>query len=102
MVSEGQAVEAAREFLLRTYGDGPPTIIVEPGRTVDYGVAWGIRFDSAERRDTGDATRAPIQRMVLVPKDGSPAHFPPTAVPTEEYLAKIRSRGEWPRTGPED
>lgn len=98
MVSEEQAVQAAREFLLRMYGDGPPTIIIEPEKTIEYDIAWGIRFDSSERRETGDMTRAPLQRVVLVPKDGSSPHFPPTAVPTAEYLEQIRSRGEWPHT----
>src|SRR5206468_9721216 len=65
------SVEAARVHLREIYGDGPPTIVMQPELSVEHDMAWAVRFDSQEHLDTGDITQAPMVRMVVVFKDGS-------------------------------
>lgn len=84
MLSKDEAHARAVEFLKRTYADDPMTIVLQPELTVEHDWAWAVRFDSQEHLDTGDIFKAPFSRLLVVPKDGSPVHFAPTALSVEQ------------------
>ncbi|MCW2872588.1 YrhB domain-containing protein [Actinacidiphila oryziradicis] len=82
-----EAVETARVFLHGIYGDGPPTIVIDPAEAVEHSLAWTVLFDSQEHIDTGDFTQAPLLRLVVVFKDKSDVVFHPSAYTVEESEA---------------
>ncbi|MER8003224.1 YrhB domain-containing protein [Streptomyces sp. NPDC095613] len=98
MLSLNDAVEIARPYLTKVYEYESYTIVMQPELSVEHPAAWAIRFDTQEHLDTGDSWQAPLTRVVVVPKDGSPPHFAPSNFTSEqfdEYLA----RGEWLPSG---
>ncbi|WP_327288418.1 YrhB domain-containing protein [Streptomyces sp. NBC_01198] len=94
-MTEEEALAAAWAFLRDRYGDGPPTIVIEPGSTAEYRLAWTVRFDSQEHIDTGDFTQAPMVREIVVFKDGSLIGFTPSALSTPDATAWFED-GVWP------
>ncbi|MGW5663772.1 YrhB family protein [Streptomyces sp. NPDC003758] len=95
-MTRDEAVEAARVHLRTIYGDGPPTIVMEPELSVEHDAAWAVRFDSQEHIDTGDITQAPMVRVVAVFKDRSFVGFPPSACTTEQSKTWLAT-GQRPR-----
>ncbi|WP_052848686.1 YrhB domain-containing protein [Streptomyces avicenniae] len=89
MVSHEEALRAAVEYLRHTYRDMPYTFVMEPELTTEHREVWAIRFDTEERRDTGDMTKAPFTRLLLVPKDGAEPWFPPSAWSVGEFEAQL-------------
>ncbi|MGW7519820.1 YrhB domain-containing protein [Streptomyces sp. NPDC054796] len=90
MLSHEDALAEARAFLGRTMADGQYTIVLQPELTKEHAVAWAIRFDSQEHLDTGDMTRAPFTRVVIVPKDGAePPYFPPSHLSVAELNERL-------------
>lgn len=94
-MTEEEALAAAWAFLRDRYGDGPPTIVIGPGSTTEYRLAWTVRFDSQEHIDTGDMMQAPMVREVVVFKDGSLIDFTPSALSRENATAWFED-GVWP------
>jgi hypothetical protein len=94
-MTEEEALAAARAFLRDRYGDGPPTIVIEPGGTTEYRLAWTVGFDSQEHIDTGDFTQAPMVRQLVVFKDGSLIDFTPSALTAQESVTWCED-GVWP------
>ena len=93
MISEEAAFASAREFLdghRETY-----TPVLLPKESLEHAVAWLVRFDSKEHLETGDMRFMPFTRVLVVPKGGTPVHFPPTYLPLEVYLDELAA-GEWP------
>lgn len=90
MVSRDDANRAAERVLAQTYGDGAvgSTHVIEGLSEVSN--AWIVAFDLADV-DTDDPTQLPMVRNIIVPKDGAPAHYPPTAFPILDYLSKVES-----------
>ncbi|WSJ66129.1 YrhB family protein [Kitasatospora sp. NBC_01302] len=90
MLSRSEAHDRAMDFLDQHYAKDPMTIVLQPELTAEHDWAWAVRFDSQEHLDTGDIFKAPFTRLLIVPKDGSPVHFPPTSFTLEQtahYLA---------------
>ncbi|MCM2425797.1 YrhB domain-containing protein [Streptomyces sp. RKAG337] len=94
-MTKDEALIAAQKFLHRTYGDGPPTIVMEPEATVEHALAWVVCFDTQEHLDTGDFTKAPMNRVIVVFKDGSELGFAPGALTTDEFNSWLTT-GQWP------
>ncbi|WP_351223684.1 hypothetical protein [Streptomyces sp. NPDC002133] len=93
---KNDAVEAARAFLAEPYTDEPWTIVVQPEPSQEHPIARQVRFDSKEHLVAGEFGKAPFTRVVvLMPKDGSPVHFPPSHIPVADRL-DLPTRGEWP------
>ncbi|MCX4747438.1 YrhB family protein [Kitasatospora sp. NBC_01287] len=95
MLSRSEAHDRAKEFLNQHYVNVPMTIVLQPELTVEHDWAWAVRFDSQEHLDTGDIFKAPFNRLLVVPKDGSPAHPAPTAF-TLEQTTHYLGTGERP------
>jgi hypothetical protein len=95
-MTRDEAVEAARVHLREIYGDGPPTIVMQPEGSVEHDAAWLVRFDSQEHIDTGDITKAPMTLVIAVFKDGSFVGFPPSAYTTEQLRTWLAT-GQRPR-----
>jgi hypothetical protein len=79
-----EAVETARAFLYEAYEDDPLAIVIDPSDAVEHPLAWTVLFNSQEAIDTGDWTKAPINRVIVVFKDQSYLGFHPTAFTVEE------------------
>ncbi|MFE0759803.1 YrhB domain-containing protein [Streptomyces smyrnaeus] len=89
MISHDDALEAARAFLRTSPYANQFTLVLQPDLSREYERAWAIRFDSQEHLETGDETRAPFVRVVIVPKDGAAPHLPPTHLPVAEYVRDL-------------
>ncbi|MFI1175629.1 YrhB domain-containing protein [Streptomyces melanogenes] len=83
------AVAAASKFLAATPIADQCTIVVLPEISVEHHKAWAVSFDSQEHIDTQDLSLAPFMRVVIVPKDGSRPHFPPSYIPVREYVEQL-------------
>jgi hypothetical protein len=88
-VSGEEAVRVAAEYLRNVYRDEEYTFVMQPERSVEYRTAWAVNFDTQEHLDTGDMTKAPLIRVLAVPKDGSPPYFPPSAWSVSEFEARL-------------
>ncbi|GAB2722477.1 YrhB domain-containing protein [Kitasatospora kifunensis] len=95
MLSRSEAHDRAKEFLDQHYVNDPMTIVLQPELTAEHDWAWAVRFDSQEHLDTGDIFKAPFNRLLIVPKDGSPVHLAPTGF-TMDQTAHYLGTGEHP------
>ncbi|MFE6287641.1 YrhB domain-containing protein [Streptomyces sp. NPDC057877] len=96
MVTKDQAVSSAERFLkTAAYPDRADSVVMLPDTAIELGYGWTVRFDFQEHIDTGDMATAPFTSVVVVPHDGTPAHFPPTAYPVDRYM-DMRATGNWP------
>jgi hypothetical protein len=95
-VSKEDAVAAGARFLrTECYPDRADSVVMLPDSAVEFTYGWTVRFDFREHIETGDPTKAPFSAVVVVPHDGTPAHFAPTFPPTETYMT-LRATGAWP------
>ncbi|MFF2538596.1 YrhB domain-containing protein [Streptomyces cyaneofuscatus] len=96
MVDKNETVTRAAEFLKKVaYPDRPDSVVMLPETAIEFTYGWTVCFDFKEHIETGDFTQAPFSAVVVVPHDGSAAHFAPTFPPTEEYMA-LQASGNWP------
>ncbi|MFC4503033.1 MULTISPECIES: YrhB domain-containing protein [Streptomyces] len=96
MVTKEEAVSAGANFLrTAAYPDRANSVVMLPETAVEFTYGWTVRFDFKEHIETGDFAQAPFSSVVVVPHDGTPAHFPPTFPPTELYM-EMRATGNWP------
>ncbi|WP_103501094.1 YrhB domain-containing protein [Streptomyces sp. SM14] len=91
MVSREDALRIAVDHLHKVYEREGYAFVAEPALTQEYRSLWAVRFDTQESRDTGDMTKAPFVRVLLVPKDGGRPWFPPTALPLGDYVAQFEA-----------
>ncbi|WP_314175664.1 YrhB domain-containing protein [Streptomyces winkii] len=89
MLTHDEAHRWAREHLERIGYLGELTLVMQPQLSTEYEPAWAVRFDSREHLETGDVTKAPFTRVLIVPKDGSEPYFPPTHQPVAEFIEQI-------------
>ncbi|MGW7412100.1 YrhB domain-containing protein [Streptomyces sp. NPDC054863] len=95
MLSRAEAVDAAAVLLQRVYPEKAGSLVMVPERSVDHPYGWVVRFDFQEHIDSGDWLQSPVTSVVVVPHDGSKAHFPPSVFPVEDYMSR-RASGDWP------
>ncbi|MEW2621213.1 toxin glutamine deamidase domain-containing protein [Streptomyces sp. NPDC048106] len=96
MVTREEAVATAERWLRTSvYPQRAASVVMLPETATWYPYAWTVDFDFQEHLDTGDPAQAPFCRLVVVPHDGTGAHWPPSHMPTEQYLA---TRAAEPRT----
>lgn len=96
MVTREEAVAIAADFLKKiAYPDRPDSVVMLPDTCVEFTYGWTVRFDFKEHIETGDFTKAPFSSVVVVPHDGTAAHFAPTFPATDIYM-DLRAKGEWP------
>ncbi|MGP4114868.1 YrhB domain-containing protein [Streptomyces sp. 4N509B] len=93
MLSKEEAISMAEDYLREvfTLDQQPWTPVMEPDSCTEYDHLWAVPFDTQEHIDTGDIQQAPLVRVVAVPKDGSRIHFPPTAIPADDYFRQFQS-----------
>lgn len=97
MASRSEALAAAEELLQSEFGQekrterGDQVVVLEDDMT-EYETAWLVPFNSRIYVETGNPVKFLMPGACLVPKDGVVApHFPPPALPVEEYLDKVWS-----------
>ncbi|MDT0342718.1 YrhB domain-containing protein [Streptomyces litchfieldiae] len=89
MISCKEALRVALEHLQNVYEGEGYTFVMLPNLTKEYRTIWAVAFDTQEHLDTGDMTKAPMTRVLMVPKDGSQPHFPPSARPVIDYVEQL-------------
>ncbi|MFD5319777.1 YrhB domain-containing protein [Streptomyces sp. NPDC127098] len=94
MISQDEAMRIALEYLQNVYRNEQYTFVMQPELTQGYRTVWAVRFDTQEHLDTGDFTKAPMTRVLLVPKDGSTPWWPPSAWSVSEFEAQLGPRDE--------
>jgi hypothetical protein len=96
MLTREAAVAAAERFLqTKAYPERPESVVMLPNTGIAFPYGWTVRFDFREHLATGNRALAPFTSVVVVPHDGTDAHFPPTALPAHQYLA-LQASGDWP------
>ncbi|MFE4874305.1 YrhB domain-containing protein [Streptomyces sp. NPDC056682] len=95
MPSREEAVHSAAELLRGVYPEKTESLVMFPEKSVEYAYGWAVRFDWKEHLETGDWLLSPITSVVIVPHDGTKAHFPPSAFPVDDYMSR-RAAGDWP------
>ncbi|MFE1312358.1 YrhB domain-containing protein [Streptomyces sp. NPDC058755] len=95
MLPKNEAVAAAAAYLKTfAYPDRADSVVMLPDTAIEFIYGWTVRFDFKEHLETGAPAAAPFSSVIVVPHDGTAAHFAPTFPPTEE----IRTRRAWPAT----
>lgn len=98
MVTKEEAVSAGALFLKTlAYPDRAESVVMLPDTAVEFPFGWTVRFDFQEHIDTGDPMAAPFASVVVVPRSGAAAHFPPTHLPVADYM-ELCAAGNWPPT----
>jgi immunity protein 35 of polymorphic toxin system len=64
----------------------------------EHDIAWSVPFNSRRYLEANDIGYAMVPSLIVVPKDGSPAHYAPSTKPLAEYLAAVSS-GSQPWSG---
>ncbi|MEU6087398.1 YrhB domain-containing protein [Streptomyces sp. NPDC047085] len=95
MISKQDAVESAAALLKKVYPEKADDIILFPEKCVEYPYGWLVSFDFKQHIETGDWLKSPITSVVVVPHDGTKAHFPPSILPVDDYMHR-RASGDWP------
>ncbi|MEV8396497.1 YrhB domain-containing protein [Streptomyces niveus] len=96
MVTKDEAVAAAAGFLKSAgHPDKADSVVMLPETAIEFTYGWTVRFDFKEHIETGNFMDAPFTSVVVVPHDGTAAHFAPTFPPTDEYMA-LQASGNWP------
>ncbi len=85
--SRNEVQHVALRHLQSVYQGESYTFVMPNEMTEEFGTVWTVGFDTREHLDTGDITKAPLVRVLVVPKDGSSPHFPHTTLPLSEYVA---------------
>ncbi|MFH7337888.1 YrhB domain-containing protein [Streptomyces sp. KHY 26] len=94
MLGREEAVAAAERWLRTTmYPERADSVVMLPETATCHPYAWTVCFDFQEHLDTGDFTQAPFCALVVVPHDGTGAHWPPSDMPSERYLAMRAAQG---------
>jgi hypothetical protein len=95
MPSRAEAVETAAALLKSVYPEKADSVVMLPDKCVEYPYGWAVRFDFKEHIESGDWLQSPVTSVVIVPHDGSKAHFPPSVFPVADYMNR-RASGDWP------
>ncbi|MEV1009507.1 YrhB domain-containing protein [Streptomyces sp. NPDC049881] len=86
-----EALGVARDYLEDSYSDEEYTFVMLPEDSAEYRTFWVVAFDTQERIDTGDMMKAPMVRVLVIPKDGSAPRWPPTARPVSDFVAQLEA-----------
>ncbi|MFF6993823.1 serine protease [Streptomyces sp. NPDC008313] len=95
MLDKERAVRSAAEFLKALNPERWPSRVMLPDESEEFPYGWAIRYDNKEHIETGNLALKPFTAVVIVPHDGSTAHFPPSHLRVSEYMA-LRAAGDWP------
>ncbi|MFG2293260.1 toxin glutamine deamidase domain-containing protein [Streptomyces sp. NPDC048603] len=98
MPTLNEALEAAGSLLDRTDISERWTLVMQPELSEENDLAWIVGYDVQESIDAQDVFVGPIIKCVIVPKDGSPARFPVSHIPLDQYFAYVR-HGGWDSAG---
>ncbi|MFF4572223.1 YrhB domain-containing protein [Streptomyces sp. NPDC001410] len=94
MLPKNEAVAAAAAYLKTfAYPDRADSVVMLPDTAIEFIYGWTVRFDFKEHLETGAPAAAPFSSVIVVPHDGTAAHFAPTFPPTEEYM-EMRASGK--------
>ncbi|MER6976528.1 type VII secretion-associated serine protease mycosin [Streptomyces carpinensis] len=95
-VPREHAVAAASHHLNTTaYPERAGSVIVFPESGIDFAYGWTFRFGFREHNKTGDPATVPFSAVIVVPHSGAGPHFPPTHLPTAQYM-ELCASGNWP------
>jgi hypothetical protein len=96
LLTRDEAAASAAVYLKTVaYPDRADSVVVLPDTAIEFRYGWTVRFDFKEHLETGDPMAAPFSSVIVVPHDGTAVHFPPTFLPTAEYMER-RAAGDWP------
>ncbi|QRP49259.1 YrhB domain-containing protein [Amycolatopsis sp. FDAARGOS 1241] len=77
-------------------------MVIRDEQVVQHPAGWLVPFNTRRYLETEDFAVAAVPNLVMVPGDGSPAHFPPSAVPVDRYLEAVTAGeigwGQLPQT----
>lgn len=104
-VTRAEAIMAVQDLLISEFGEGLKThgrdqVVLLRENVTEFEDAWLVPFNTRRYLEGGSPPTGLLPSAALVPKDNRiPPHYPPTALPVENYLAKARS-GEMPWSSP--
>jgi Immunity protein 35 len=95
-VTKAEAIMTVQDLLISEFGESLKTrsgdqVLLIRDNVSEYDDAWLVPFNTRTYLDGGPPPTGLLPSAVLVPKDRRvPPHYPPTALPVAEYLAKVR------------
>lgn len=103
-IRRAEALGGALALLRAAFGEGlrdpvAGEIRLQEDLAEEHDIAWSVPFNSTRYLEEDDTGYAMVPSLIVMPKDGSPAHYAPSATPLAEYLAAVSS-GSQPWSGP--
>lgn len=93
---DAEAIDRALGLLRASFGEemrdpDAGELVLQEDLAEEQDIAWSIPFNSRRYLEEHDIECAMVPNLIVVPKDGGPAHYAPSGQPLEEYLAAISS-----------
>jgi hypothetical protein len=88
------AIAAAQALLDQETAEVPQDspfhhMVIRDEQVMRHAAGWLVPFNTRQYLETEDFAVAAVPNLIMVPGDGSPAHFPPSAVPVDRYLDAV-------------
>ncbi len=96
-MTRSEAIMTIHDLLISEFGEGLKTrsgdqVVLLRENVTEYEDAWLVPFNTRAYLEGGPPPTGLLPSAALVPKDSRiPPHYPPTALPVENYLARVRS-----------
>lgn len=96
-VTRAEAIMSVQDLLISEFGedlrtDDGDSVLLLRDNVSEYDDAWLVPFNTRRYLEGGPPPTGLLPSAALVPKDRRiPPHYPPTFLPVEEYLAKVRT-----------
>ena len=96
IMDRDNAIAAARALLDQETAEVPEDspfhhMVIRDEQVMRHPAGWLVPFNTRQYLETEDFAVAAVPNLIMVPGDGSPAHFPPSAIPVDRYLDAIAS-----------
>lgn len=95
-----EARQRLHEFLIEQFGEelshpklGP--IAIREEATAEFAVAEVFAVNTVKAIESGNVADGLMSGAIVVPKDGSPVHWAPTAHPVQTYLQQVADGERW-------
>lgn len=94
------AIRAAIELIKRDNRGEMKTqdneeIAIDEGSVIQYDVAWIIAYNTRDYLEHGEFEKCIFPGVIVVPTDGTAAHYAPGTPPVYEYIDEVQRMGGW-------
>jgi hypothetical protein len=97
MLTLEESLEAARAYLADAYAHDQEgwVMVVVAERSYPYHDGWIVYFNTQEALESGLSWKGPVNKLLVVPGDGSTPYGVPTTATAQDFR-DFRATGVWP------